>query len=97
MAVKTQVNIRTPARILQYPTVSDYRKSSSGCFCVWSSAVENSSVSGRKMAQPYWKASDELFVFEVMFQTLNLSYLWIKNKRDYLQQIISLFLWTWEI
>ena len=64
---------------------------------MWSSAVENSSVSGRQKAQPYWKASDELFAFEVMFQILNLSYLYIKNKRDYSQQIILMFLWTREI
>jgi len=78
MAVKRQVNIRTLARV----TLSDYRQSSSGFFCVWSSAVENSSVSGRQKAQRYRKASDELCAFEVRVQTLNLSYLRIKNKRD---------------
>jgi hypothetical protein len=71
MTVKRQVNIRTPARVLQYFTVSGYSQSSSGCFCVWSSAVESSGGSGRQMAQIYWKASDELFAFEVRFQTLN--------------------------
>jgi hypothetical protein len=60
MTVKRQVNIRTPARVLQYFTVSGYRQSSFGCFSVWSSAVENSSVSGRQKAQPYWKACDEI-------------------------------------
>jgi hypothetical protein len=39
-------------------------------FCVWSSAVESSGVSGRQKAQPYRKASDELFAFEVRLQTL---------------------------
>jgi len=72
MTVKRQVNIKTPARVLQYFTLSDYRQSSSGCFCVWSSSVENSSESGHQKAQPYWKASDELFAFEVRFQTLNI-------------------------
>jgi len=71
MTVKRQVNIRTPARVLQYFTLSGYRQSSSGCFCVWASAVEKRNVSGRQKAQHYWKASDELFAFEVRFQTLN--------------------------
>jgi len=58
MIVKRQMNIRTPASILQYFTLLGYRQSSSVCFCVWSSAVENSSVSDRQKAQPYWEASD---------------------------------------
>jgi len=54
MTVKRQVNIRTPARVLQYFTLSGYRQSLSDCFRVWSSAVECNSVSGRQMAQLYW-------------------------------------------
>jgi len=34
-------------------TLPGYRQSSSACFCVWLSAVEYSSLSGRQMAQPY--------------------------------------------
>jgi len=71
MTVKRQGNIRTPARVLQFCTLPGYRQLSSGCFCVWSSAVENNSVSGRQKAQHYRKVSDELFAFEVRFQTLN--------------------------
>jgi len=71
MTAKRQVNVRTPARVLQYFALSGYRQSSSGRFCVWASAVESNSVSGRQKAQHYWKASGELFAFEVKFQTLN--------------------------
>jgi len=71
MTVKRQMNIRRPARGLQYFTLPGYRQSSSGFFYVWSSAVEKNRVSGRQKAQHYWKASDELFAFEVRFQTLN--------------------------
>jgi hypothetical protein len=50
--MKRQVNIRTPAGVcstLLYRTIVSRRLA----FCVWSSAVESSSVSGRQMAQPY--------------------------------------------
>ena len=71
MAVERQMNIRAPARVLQNFAVSGCRQLWSGCLCVWCSAVERSGVCVRQMAQPCWKASDELFAFEVRFQTLN--------------------------
>ena len=56
--------------------------------------METSSVSGRKMAQPYRKASDDLFAFEVSFQTLNSFLFTYLTKRDYLQQISLMFVRT---
>jgi len=55
MTLKGQMNIRVPARVAVL-YLSGYRQSSAGCFCLCSSAVETSSVSGHQMTQLYWKA-----------------------------------------
>jgi hypothetical protein len=56
------------------------------------SAMETGSVSGRKMAEYYWKCFGELFVFEGKLQTLN-SVLFVLEQAKLLKRHILIFHW----